>query len=57
MTKYFLLLLILGSSYYTFTFGKSLWVDDHNKLGGFGASVIAFLAVAASVLFFFWKSD
>ncbi|NLI91593.1 MAG: hypothetical protein GX434_05125 [Peptococcaceae bacterium] len=51
MIKYILLLFVFASSYYTFTFGKSLWTDDQNKIGGFGAVLISFLSAAATVVF------
>ncbi|MGI6451006.1 MAG: hypothetical protein ACOX3R_12255 [Desulfitobacteriia bacterium] len=47
--KTVLLLIALAGSYYTCTFGRSLWVDDRNKLGGFGA-VLAAIAGAAGPL-------
>ncbi|UWG96218.1 hypothetical protein LPY66_15105 [Dehalobacter sp. DCM] len=53
MIQYAFILLILASSYYTFTFGQSLWRDDHNKLGGFGAMLIAFISASLPVFFMF----
>jgi hypothetical protein len=38
-----LLIFILGVGYHTFTFGRSLWKDEKNKLGAFGAILIAVL--------------
>lgn len=38
-----LAIFILGVGYHTFTFGKSLWKDEKNKLGAFGAILIATL--------------
>lgn len=41
---------ILASGYYTFTYGRSLWVDDRNKLGGVGAVLAALLSIIAPIL-------
>ncbi|HHV64117.1 MAG TPA: hypothetical protein GXX46_03455 [Peptococcaceae bacterium] len=53
--KIFSMLVALVGSYYTFTFGRSLWVDDKNKLGGFGAVLAAFAGVAGLFLLLFYK--
>lgn len=51
MMSYVTIIFILIGSYYTLTFGKSLWVDDQNKLGGVGAVVISIMSIAASLFY------
>lgn len=55
MIRYVLIPFLLAAGYYTFTYGKSLWVDDSNKLAGFGAVFLAALATAAPIIFMFIK--
>lgn len=43
-------ILILAACYYTFTYGKSLWVDEQNKLGGFGAVLAAAAGAALPIV-------
>lgn len=47
------MIFILISCYYTFTFGKSLWIDDKNKLGGLGAILMAVLSIIGPVIVVF----
>lgn len=51
MIQYAFIVFILAAAYYTFTFGQSLWRDDHNKLGGFGAVLIAVISAAVPFVF------
>lgn len=44
------IIMILAGCYYTFTYGKSLWVDEQNKLGGFGAVLAAAAGAAAPII-------
>jgi len=55
MIRYYLIPFILACGYYTFTYGKSLWVDDRNKLAGFGTVFLALLGTAAPIIFMFMK--
>ena len=48
-------LFIFSCGYYTFTYGRSLWKDDNNKLGGFGVAVAAFIGTMLPVLYMFYK--
>ncbi len=41
MIRYVAALFILACGYYTFTYGKSLWKDENNVLGGMGAIIMA----------------
>jgi hypothetical protein len=52
-----LALFILAGSYYTFTYGKSLWVEDKNKLAGFGAALVAVLAIIVPAIFLFFRNQ
>lgn len=56
MIRYFALIFILASGYYTFTYGKSLWVDDKNKLGGVGAVLLAVMSIMGSIGLMFIKT-
>ncbi len=54
--KVVLVILLLASSYYTFTYALSLWKDDRNKLGGVGAALLALLSFFGPVMMmFFYK--
>ncbi|NLL51300.1 MAG: hypothetical protein GX248_01195 [Peptococcaceae bacterium] len=53
--KIVLVILILGVNYYTFTYAKSLWKDDHNKLAACGVAVLALLAIASPVFILFFR--
>lgn len=53
--KYFASIIVLAGGYYTYTYGKSLWSDDKNKLGGFGAILAAVLSTAGPILFLFTR--
>ncbi len=44
-----LAIFILGVGYHTFTFGRSLWKEEKNKLGGFGAILIAVLGIVIPI--------
>lgn len=47
---------ILGACYYTLTYGISLWRESSNKLGGFGAIVIAVIGSVAPIIMLFLKA-
>ncbi len=53
MIRYAIVLFILTSGYYTLTFGKSLWVDDYNKLGAVGAALAALIGTVVPIIFMF----
>jgi hypothetical protein len=55
MIKIALLLFLAASGYYPFTYGKSLWVEEKNKLGGFGAALIAVASTVVPILYIFLK--
>jgi len=48
---YLLGIFILCAGFYTLTYGLSLWNDDRNKLGGFGAILIAILGTLLPIAF------
>jgi len=48
--------LILTSCYYTFTYAKSLWVDDKNKLGGFGAGMAAMIGAVGLLILIYVRT-
>lgn len=56
MIRFPLVLIILASSYYTFTYGRSLWVDDQNKIGAIGAALLAITSIAAPIYVLFFKT-
>lgn len=53
--KYFMILFILCSGYYTLTYGISLQKDKANKLGSFGAILAAAVGTFVPILFILFK--
>lgn len=53
---YIFTLFMLGCGYYTLTYGISLWRDDKNKLGGFGAAAVAILGTVVPIVVLYMKS-
>ncbi len=53
---YIFMLFMLGSGYYTFTYGISLWRDDKNKLGGFAVAVFAVIGTIIPGIVLFMKN-
>lgn len=54
--KFIAVLFILGGSYYTLTYAKSLWQDEGNKAGAAGAALLAVLGILAPLLIFLSKN-
>lgn len=52
---YLLSLFIIGSNYYTLTYGIYLWKSENNKLGSIGTIIIAVIATVAPILVLFIK--
>jgi predicted membrane channel-forming protein YqfA (hemolysin III family) len=52
---YILMLFMLASGYYTFTFGISQW-KRKNRLGGFSTIVIALLGTIIPILVLYMKN-
>lgn len=48
-------LIMICAGIYTFTYGVSLWRDDKNKLGGFGAVLIAVTGTIMPMVVLFMK--
>lgn len=46
---------ILICGFYTFTYGRSLWKDDNNKLGALGAVAAAVVGTMVPILYMFYK--
>ncbi len=53
--KYFALFFMLCAGYYSMTYGISLWKNERNKLGGFGAILAAATGTIVPVLFILLK--
>jgi len=53
MLKITVSIFILAATYYTITYGKSLWVDDKNKLAAIGAMLAATASMIVSIIHFF----
>jgi hypothetical protein len=56
MLKITAFIFILAATYYTFTYGKSLWVDDNNKLAAIGAMFVAVAGAIASITLILLRS-
>lgn len=52
---YILCLFIIGSNYYTLTYGIYLWKNENNKLGSVGTIVIAIIGTIVPILVAFIK--
>lgn len=52
---YVLSLFIICSGYYTLTFGITMWKQENNRLGGFGAVSLAVLGTIVPLLVMFIK--
>lgn len=52
---YALIVFIIGAGYYTLTFGINLWKNENNKLGGFGAGLIAIAGTIIPIIVMFLK--
>ena len=48
--KYIVGFLILIGGYYTFTYAIHLWTKQNNKLGAFGAALIALIGTIAPIV-------
>lgn len=47
--------LMLLAGYYTLTYGVSLWKEDNNRLGGFGAIAITIIGTIAPIIVMYIK--
>ncbi|NLO98593.1 MAG: hypothetical protein GX091_11115 [Peptococcaceae bacterium] len=47
---------ILAINYYTFTYARSLWRDDNNKLAACGTALLALLATIPPILMIFIRN-
>jgi len=56
MFKITVLIVILAATYYTFSYGKSLWVDDNNKPAAVGAILVATVSAIVSIALVFGRS-
>jgi hypothetical protein len=52
---YLLCLFIIGSGYYTTTYGVHLWKNENNKLGGVGTIIIAVVGTIVPIIVLFVK--
>lgn len=53
--SYIVVFFILCAGYYALTYGISLWKNEANKLGGFGAILAAAIGTIAPILFILLK--
>lgn len=52
---YILFLFIIGSNYYTLTYGIYLWKNENNKLGSIGTIAIAIIGTIVPIVVGFIK--
>ena len=55
MIRYAAVLFMLTCGYYTFTYGRSLWKDENNVIGGMGAIIIAEIGTLVPIVYMFIK--